>query len=186
MRLFFFVLLGTLSLSLFSQGAILIEEGSVSSVSSSSKRFYPDAMALRGDHRVGVGLVTSGAYGIAGAQMELNFVESESLVIGYGGLKGVRTFNLSWKKLFPGQWFAPYTKIGLSHWSRIGKSGGTVKLSEARIRPQTFIVPSVGLQYVQLGGAWSGSSLYAELNLLMGTQDFSALANGSVGFLYYF
>lgn len=177
----FFLLFG---LSL--QGAILIEEGGVSSISSESTRSYPDAMALRGDHRVGVGLVTSGAYGIAGAQLELNFIESESLVIGYGGLEGIRTFNLSWKKVFPGQWFVPYTKLGLSHWSRIGKTGGSVKLSDASVRPQTFVVPSVGLQYVQLGGSWSGASLYAELNLLMGTKDFSALANGSVGFLYYF
>ncbi len=169
-----------------SYGAILIEEGGKAIEESSSVtsfRSYSSAMMLRRDNRVGVGLVASGSYGAGGVELELNFTKENSLVIGYGGEEGIRSFNVSWKKALPGQWLLPYLKLGLSNWRALEAQDKDVARST---RAQTSIVSAMGLQYVQLKGEWSGVSVYAELDLIVGVQNLSVSPNSSIGFLYYF
>lgn len=162
---------------------------------------YESVFEMRSRRRVGVGVATSGQMGLLGALAELNFTPENSAVVGFGGGPKYNAFSAQWKHLFGGQVFSPYSSLGYARWynasgqnSSISKSNPTPLaskfLSENEKRTGEFSVnlftPSLGLQYNRLVGPYTGTSIFAEIVMLIELESFKQAPLGSLGMLYYF
>ncbi len=198
-KAFLIIIFLIISFSLKSHSAILIEENGRSSIRTNLSS-YSGSISFRKDRRVGVGLVSSGLVGLAGLSLELNFTPSDSLLTLFGGGQSYQTFSFQWKKVLSGNTFVPYFSLGYSRWYSVGTQNEfeeaypnflNNKLLNQRQKEhgefvQDLIVPSLGLQYLQLSGPWVGSSLFIELTILLDIVDFISIPTGTAGIQYYF
>ncbi len=132
--------------------------------------------------------------------IDLNFSDDLSALLEYGSGAGFNTFTLSHKKLWTGNALALYTKLGWSHWysSQQGKTFYKTTpsflsnhfLSESEMASgkfaEDFFIPAVGMQFHQLRSAYTGFSVYAEIDVLMNFRDPSPIPTGGAGALFYF
>lgn len=161
---------------------------------------YENSFDMRADRRVGAGLAVSGAAAVYGLAIDLNFSDDVSALLEYGSGAGFNSFTLSHKKMWTGNALAFYTKLGWSHWysSQAGKTFYKTTpsflsnhfLSESEMASgkfaEDFFVPAVGMQFHQLRSAYTGFSVYAEIDVLMNFSDPSPIPTGGAGALFYF
>jgi hypothetical protein len=162
---------------------------------------FDSAFDLRSKRRVGLGVQTAGATGLFGALIELNLTPSESAITAFGGGPGYNAFNCQWKHTFGGETFSPYAGFGYARWYNASGSESSLNhttpaalgshfLTEDEKRSGKFTVdllnPSIGLQYNQLFGEYTGTAAFAEVDFLMRASDLSPVPTGGVGLLYYF
>lgn len=187
-----------------SAGAILLEEGGKSVRRGELARYSktaPDGLSLRKIRRVGVGMTASGALGLAGAEIELNFTPETSFVGGFGGGPGYQSFTLQYKTILSGRNFLPYFAGGYSRWYSTREStefrGGSTPsvlaerfLSVSERANGRFAVnlihPTLGVQVIQPSGPWVGTSVFFELIMLTEIENLDMVPTGSLGFMYYF
>lgn len=157
--------------------------------------------ALRKQRRVGVGAQGSGALGLGGVFLELNFTEKDGVLAGFGGgSPGFQAWTFQYRRVLAGEWLLPYMGFGLARWNNFepepGIKDSTPGILTERLMSQSdrergvvnewLLYPAIGLQYVQLEGEWAGFSIFVELDVLMDIQDFVAAPTGALGLSYYF
>jgi len=159
--------------------------------------YYPNNYKLREDRKVGAGLSVGGALGAVGGLVELNIEDNNGVLAGFGTGSGYQTMALSWKHSFEGEYFTPYTTLGIAHWWDSGKSSDISNssllknfLSDEEKRSGKFgielLTGSAGMQFHQLTGELAGSSFFIEFGGLYSFNQSKLLPTGSVGALYYF
>ncbi|MCB0390231.1 MAG: hypothetical protein KDD58_03015 [Bdellovibrionales bacterium] len=150
--------------------------------------------------KVGVGISAAGASGLIGANLELNFTPETSFSTSFGLADNFQTFGFSIKKSISGKYFAPYIAGGFTRWYTVTDEGPFTESSPGFLAEkflsakekqegqfaETLIYPALGIQYLQLDGEWAGSSIYAEVLMLIDIDDFKSAPTGGVGYLYYF
>ncbi len=198
-KIVFLILFTQLISMQYVNAAVEVEEVSVranpNSVSSSS--IYSNNLQMREEKKVGVGLGVGGALGFMGANLELNLEDENATLLGFGGGGGYNTFHLQWKHSFEGQYFTPYFTAGFSRWyntqeRNLQDSSYVLRavLDEETLKQgvfsSDFLVGSVGLQYNELEGDFSGAGFYFEFNLLGSFSKSTIIPSGSVGAIYYF
>ncbi|MCC6278163.1 MAG: hypothetical protein IT289_09645 [Oligoflexia bacterium] len=155
---------------------------------------------LRKIRRVGVGAQAAGALGMGGLMLELNISPKWSFDVGFGGGSGYQAVSFSSKYVLAGDYFMPYVGLGYSHWRTTRNLGKIEKTTPSIIGEKLLsqgerdggefqkhiLSPGIGLQFLQLKGEWAGSSLYAEITVLLEASLFVAAPTGAIGFLYYF
>ncbi len=162
---------------------------------------FESAVSLRTKRRVGAGVLTAGQLGLLGLITELNYSPYHSAVIGFGGGPRYSSLTLQYKYLFGGRVVSPYFTVGYSRWysnstqkKPVGRSFPSVltdkiltdEEKETGIFGKDLLVPSLGIQYTQLYGRSVGTSLYAELVMMVNANDFQATPTGAFGMFYYF
>lgn len=155
---------------------------------------------LRKLRRVGVGLQAAGTMGLVGAILELNLNPSWGFVAGYGGAEGYQALTMAAKYVLSGDSFLPYVSFGYTRWASVGKSGYINKTTPSLLADRllssdekaagefqkSLLVPSIGIQFIQLSGDYAGTSIFAQIDILMDVGSFVAAPTGSLGLLYYF
>ncbi len=156
---------------------------------------------LRKTHRAAVGTTIGGVLGMAGVNIELNFNPYNSLVAGFGGGSGYNSFSFQWKRMISGKSVMPYISAGYARWYSLQQIE-----NENQVKPEIItqklmafddirkdgrlsvdlLTPSLGVQYIQLEGDWTGLSVGLEVNLLFSLQRFAAVPFGSIVTMYYF
>jgi hypothetical protein len=206
----FFSLLSFILVTSFhitSTAAILVEENGVavpnSAVSSSTSStsynsVFNTSDSIRASRRVAVGLQAAGSQGLLGMNLELNFDPALGFMLSYGVGSSFQSLSFAVKKHLGGEAVSPYISAGYSRWF---SNGGDLKdtspsfltdkfLSESEKRTGNFahniFYPGAGLQYTQLSGPWTGTAVYAEVMILVDTEEFISAPTGALGFLYYF
>ena len=175
-----------LALMFFAQGA-----------SAEGTSTYLTNYQLREQRKVGLGAAIGGAIGGVGGLLELNIEDANGVLAGFGSGTGYQSMSLAWKHSFEGEYFTPYTTLGMAHWWDAGsrenpKGSALLKnfLSERELQERNFELPlltgSLGMQFNQLSGDLAGSSFFIEFGLLMALEKSETLPTGSVGALYYF
>ena len=164
---------------------------------SKAEIIYTNNLHLHEDRKVGVGFGLGGVLGSAGLNIELNLKRDQAVLTGFGQGRDFGTFHLMWKQSLEGQYFTPYYSAGIAHWynSRVRNISRTSHVLDAvlsdNIRHEgpfnvDFIVGSLGLQYNQLDGDWTGAGFYFEFNLMAALNNTAIVPNASVGTIYYF
>lgn len=179
--------------------AVLLDENN-QPVNRERRTIADNGLSLRSVKKVGFGLGSAGALGLIGALIELNFSSEVSLSTSFGLASNYQTFGFQIKKILGGRSLMPYFSAGYSRWYTTGK-GGPIGKTTPKFFAEKFlnaeerssgrfaenlIYPGFGLQYVQLGGNWAGTSLYAEILLLVDVDDLQSAASGGLGMLFYF
>ncbi|MFN9066232.1 MAG: hypothetical protein ACK5V3_03320 [Bdellovibrionales bacterium] len=152
---------------------------------------------LREQKKAGVGMAVGGAIGGVGGLLELNIEDADGVLAGFGSGSGYQSFSLAWKHSFEGEYFTPYSTLGMAHWWDAGlnsnpKDSSLLRnfLTDRQLESRDFGVPlvagSVGMQFNQLSGDFVGSSFFIEFGLLWAIERAKTLPTGSVGALYYF
>lgn len=162
---------------------------------------YESALEMRSRRRVGVGFATSGQMGLIGAMVDLNLTAENSLVLGFGGGPKYHAFSTQWKHVFGGQVLSAYSSLGYARWyNASGQNGGVSStnpsylankfMSDDEKRTGQFsinlLTPSLGVQYNQLVGQYTGTSVFLEIMMLTSLDTFKQAPTGSLGMLYYF
>lgn len=189
-----------LLISDFGNAAILIEEnGKV--VHKVQDEEASHGFEFRKKRKVGFGVAGAGVWGMLGAHIDLNFSPAYTLHGGVGTGEGFQTFAVQVRKYIPGQSFLPYVSGGIARWYTTGNGKGPIKSStpgflasrflndrekETGIFSEVFIFPSIGIQYYQLNGEWRGSSIFAEINLLIDIDDIVVSPTGTIGYTRFF
>lgn len=169
-------------------------------VNAISSKQAETGVALKDLRKVGVGFHVSGPYGALGAQMDLNFSQEFTASVGFGLGDGFNTFNFQVKRVIRGENLLPYGSLGFAKWST--NQSGENKYSKTSpgfladkflsgdekngMFSEDIFYPGVGIQYLISRGQWAGTSLFAELNLLVDLDKFNSAAVGSLGYMYYF
>jgi len=196
------LILFTCSLVLVSSTAfaakILIRDGQRTTMESPSSS---DGISLRKERRVAVGFSAAGPLGVLGGNLELNFNPRWGVMAGYGTGFSYQTWTLQVKRVLAGEFLLPYLAGGLSRWYTTTPGKGPVSkdlqpgylerfLSDTEKQSgeftQLLVYPAFGLQYIQLNGDYAGLSVFAEVCMLLGLDDFEAAPTATVGMLYYF
>ncbi len=174
---------------------------SKSSSSRTSIEKYREGEDLRKSRRAGVGFSLMGPAGLAGVQMELNFVSNFGFQIGVGQGGEFQSFTVQVRRYTHGESFWPYLGLGYSRWYTIGNPRGPLTktspeilgekfLSESALKEGVFsedlLFPSIGIQYVKMSGRWAGIAAFAEIIILMDLGDLVVAPTGTLGFFYYF
>jgi hypothetical protein len=186
---------------LIGSAAILIEDGKARRTSTTTRE-ADDGLALRSIRRVGIGATAAGPLGFLGVNMELNFTPRWGFGAGFGGSFGeYQAYTFQVKHVLAGEWLLPYMSFGYAKWYTTGPAKGRIGalnpsflsdrfLSEGQKAAGDFAVhliyPSFGLQYVQLSGPWAGTSVYAEVVVLIDVDGLETVPTGTLGALYYF
>jgi hypothetical protein len=158
---------------------------------------YSTNYQLREQRKAGVGMAVGGAIGGVGGILELNIEDADGVIAGFGSGSGYQSFALAWKHSFEGEYFTPYSTLGLAHWWDAGlksnpKDSSLLRnfLTKQQLEKRNFGIPlvtgSVGMQFNQLSGDLVGSSFFIEFGLLWALERTKTLPTGSVGALYYF
>lgn len=158
---------------------------------------YTSNLLLRKDRKVGVGFGLGGDLGLYGAQVELNIQDENSARIGFAVASDVQSFSLQWKRSFEAEYFAPYFSAGYARWFNSSEKNLTNKsyvlnavlddkAKETGLFTADFLVGSLGMQYYQLDGDWTGAGFYFEFSLLTSLNKSSFLPSGGLGVIYYF
>lgn len=159
---------------------------------------YPSNLNLREDRKVGIGLATGGSLGLVGLNLELNFEDTESTLIGFGRGEGYDSFQIGWKHSFEGDYLSPFTSLSYSRWYNSTSTNQDHLNSSILNRVLTnqekvdgrfgvdFLNASVGVQYNQLSGGLVGLAFYGEIIAMTEVKRSKVLPSGTVGLLYYF
>lgn len=155
----------------------------------------------RSERKIGVGTQVAGSLGILALKGEVNLSPQDSLSAGAGLGSGYQTYGVEIKRVFIGGSFLPFLAAGFSQWYSVLREGQSMLssnpeflasrfLTEEERRTgnfsKSFIYPSVGLQYHQLKGPWRGTSIYAQVLMLMEIERMVSAPTGALGVLYYF
>lgn len=185
------------------RAAILIEDPGKKPAAATRAPFKAadNGRSFRSVRRVGVGLSGSGPLGVAGVNVELNFTPDVGILTGFGGGSGYQAFTVQMKRILGGTSLLPYLAGGYARWYNFNEPGRPIsdttpgflkskfmspkQIAEGRIR-ENLIYPAVGLQYVTLDGPYAGSTVFAEILMLIDIDDFVVAPTGTVGYLYYF
>lgn len=153
-------------------------------------------LKMREQRKVGLGMAVGGTLGVAGALLEFNFEDADGAVAGFGTGPGYNSIALAWKHTFEGDYLSPYTTAGYSRWyNSSGHFDGSSSILDRVLTDSEkksgqfgtdFLTGSIGLQYNQLSGDFSGLGVYAELVALVEVKRSQFLPAGAVGALYYF
>lgn len=180
--------------------AVLIEENG-KAVRKSSVKVAQSGMALRELRKVAVGMGLAGVHGLFGFNLELNFLPEIGLGGGFGLGKGFQTFHFQVKKVIPGRWFLPYVAGGYTYWYVVRDEEAEIEESNPPFLAKKFLgekekrtgqfaehilYPALGIQYMQLKGAYAGLSLYAEVLMMIDLDDLVTSPTGGLGMMYYF
>lgn len=183
-----------------SQAAILVEDnGSTVSTNTVSMPSLSSGEQLRQKHKVGVGLTAGGPLGFAGANLEFNVFPDVSVLGGFGLAPEYRSFNFQWKMMLGSGATAPYFSAGYARWFTTGENKNLSSttpsflyerfLTDSEKRRGQFgkniLFPSLGLQYTQLSGEWTGFSVFAEVVMLLNLSNFAPVPTGTIGMTYY-
>ena len=200
MRLFIgFVTISIYMFTFSSMAAIPLDENS-RPINQESIKIANDGFAMRNLRKVGFGVGSAGSLGLLGAMIELNFTSDMSLMTSFGLASNYQTFGLQVKKILGGKAFMPYFSAGYTRWYTTGDKGAIHKTtpkffgdkflnSEERSSgkiAENILYPGFGFQYMQLNGDWAGTSLYAEILLLIDVDDLQSEGTGGLGLIYYF
>ncbi len=161
---------------------------------------YLNSFEFKNKNRVGVGLGFAGTHGLVGTQLELNFTPEIAVTTSFGVSDAFQNFGFQIKRSFTGKYFSPYVAGGLTRWYSHSDNGPIASTNPGFLSnkfltnqeiasgqfTETLIYPSLGMQYIQLDGEWTGSSIYAEVLLLLDTDNLRSAPTGSIGYLYYF
>ena len=162
---------------------------------------YESALEMRSRRRVGIGFATSGQMGLIGAMVDMNFTAENSLVIGFGGGPKYHAFSTQWKHIFGGQVLSAYSSLGYARWyNASGQNGGGSSTNPTYLANKfmtanerrtgkfsiDLLTPSLGLQYNQLVGPYTGATVFLEIMMLTSLDTFKQAPTGSLGTLYYF
>lgn len=158
---------------------------------------YSSNLKMREQRKLGLGALIGGSAGQFAGTMELNFEDTNSAKVDFGGGDGYRAFQIVWKHSFEGEYLSPYVSGGYSRW--FNSSGrGDYDSSDVLKRVLTdnerntgqfaadFVTASAGLQYNQLRGEYVGMSFYGEITGMYEVSKSVLVPNGSVGGLFYF
>lgn len=183
------------------QAQILVGDDGSSVNQTKTTKQADDGFDFRKKRKFGVGISTAGALGLLGAGLEIVFTPESSFMGGFGLGDSYQTFALQYKHAIGGRWFVPYVGGGYARWYTAGDKQGEINnttpgfladrfLSDEEKRTGEFaenlIYPMAGVQYYQLRGNWAGTSLYAQLVMLIDIDDFVSAPTGEFGLFYYF
>ncbi len=168
--------------------------------STSYQKIAGTGLKMRELRKVGLGVQAGGALGSYGIGLELNFQPDFSTSVGFGMGSGYQAMNVQFKKYIGGQNFLPFITAGVSRWFTASRAERDFTSSSPEFLADKFlsesekngrfskniIYPGFGVQYMHLKGPWAGSSVSAEILLLVSIDDFASAAVGSVGYTYYF
>lgn len=154
---------------------------------------------LRKKRKLGLGLTAGGPLGFAGANLEFNIFPDLSILGGFGLAPEYRSFNFQWKMMMSSGTVAPYFAAGYARWFTTGSRSSLTSttpnflyerfLTNAEKERGEFgkniLFPSLGLQYIQLRGDWTGLSVFAEIVLLLNIDNFAMVPTGTLGMTYY-
>jgi len=155
---------------------------------------------MRKIRRVGIGAQAAGALGMGGMILDLNMSPKWSFTTGFGGGEGFQSYMFQAKYVLSGDWLMPYLGFGFTHWASMGKTGRITRTNPSILNEKllnddekaageyrkNMFFPSIGLQFMQLKGAWAGSAVFAEITVLFDVGNFVAAPTGTVGLAYYF
>ncbi|MBX2988198.1 MAG: hypothetical protein KF802_09895 [Bdellovibrionaceae bacterium] len=157
---------------------------------------YSNNLKMREDRRVGVGTQVGGSAGMMGLHVELNIEDQDGVLAGFGLGEGFSTFSLAWKHNFEGEFFTPYTTMGVSRWyNSAGTSPARSYLLDSLLTAEEkssgrfgvdFLVGSLGAQYNQLDGELAGASFFAQADLFLAPFRGQVMPSASVGVTYFF
>ncbi len=162
---------------------------------------YDSTYSMRSDRRVGVGLQAGGQLGLFGVNAELNFALDDSALLGFGGGPKYSSFEMGWRHVFAGRALAPYVGAAYTRWYNSSNTSGSISDTTPNFLGQKFLnsdeaysgkfgvnllVPSAGIQYNLLSGDYVGTSLYAEVMMLLSVDNFQNVITGAFGATYYF
>lgn len=160
-----------------------------------------DGLSMRSLRRVGLGVSGAGPLGVFGVNLEMNFTSDVGILTGFGGGSDYQAFTVQMKRVLGGTSLMPYVAGGYARWYNFGKAGRidsettpgflqTKFLSEKQKAEGRFsenlIYPALGLQHMTLSGPYAGSSVFAEVLMLIDINDFVVAPTGTVGYMYYF
>lgn len=166
----------------------------------SETRAFTDIESLKRSKKMGIQTTLSGATGLLGVNLNLNFTSDIEFSLGVGVSRGFRSFNAHIKRSLGGNSFSPYFVGGYSRWYS-GVSGDELEHSSPAVLANKFltarerqtgkfaeniIYPGLGLQYLQLSGELQGVGLFAELLMLVDLDDFITGPTAGLGANYYF
>ncbi|MCB0356162.1 MAG: hypothetical protein KDD40_04100, partial [Bdellovibrionales bacterium] len=175
------------ALSAMAQAVLVEERGkAIGSNSTSSKVEAINSADFKYKRKVAVGISAAGAQGLAGLTIELNFSPETSFSTSFGLADRYQSFGMAVKHSISGKYFSPYIAGGFARWYTVTDEGPIESsspgfLAERFLSAQerqegkfaeTLIYPALGIQYLQLDGDWAGSSLYAEVLMLVDIDDF--------------
>ncbi len=160
----------------------------------------PSGAHLRNKKKMGAGINAAGNYGIIGVSLDMNFTPYLSSTLGFGMGDQYQTFVFHFKKYLMGRHFQPYIGFGYNRWYTTGDRKRNFNKTDPEflakkflnnkekqgVFDEHFIFPSAGIQFLQLSGDWAGSSIYAELTLLVDIDDFVSAPTAGLGFVRYF
>lgn len=156
---------------------------------------------LKRKKKAGVGTSLAGALGLVGLNLNINFAEDFTFVVGYGVSHGFHAVNMNFKQSLGGEALTPYFSGGFSRWFSRGEEGETLEkttpsflkekfLSAKEIRTGQFaeniIYPGFGLEYMNTKGDWQGLSFYVEILYLLDIDDLEAAPTAGIGTNFYF
>lgn len=154
---------------------------------------FTNNLKMREERRVGIGMTAGGSLGAIGTQIELNIEDADGAVIGFGAGKNYNTFQLLWKHSIAGFFINPYWKAGISHWYQSDQEmkyiSSSVSIHEFETKNQRsaeLITGSLGVQYNQLSGSFTGTSFFLEVSLLTDISSRTIVPTGAIGALFYF
>jgi hypothetical protein len=162
---------------------------------------YKSGDHLRSQRRVAIGLDFAGLLGSMGTHLEMNFTPQSSFLAGYGGSPLFRSFALQYRRYLGGASFQPYIGIAYARWYNSKEANAPINETEPSILKEKFLspedaksgkiaedllVPSIGIQFVQLSGQWSGFGLGAEVLIMMDIADMVLAPTGQISSSYYF
>lgn len=185
------------------RAAVLLEDDHKSSHENSvstSIEEYAGSNSLRTSRRIGVGILTGSVVGVAGINAELNFSADTSVGLMFGGGPHFQSFAAQIKQVFGDGYVQPYVAGGYARWYTTRPQGplnGTTPgfLGGKFLDPGdrntgdfavNLLYPSAGLQYMQLSGPYTGSSLYIEITGLLDLNHFLVVPTAGLGAIYYF
>ena len=159
-----------------------------------------DGLSMRSLRKVGVGMSVAGASGFAGVDIEMNFTDAVSGSLGFGLGEGFQTLTFKIKKFVSSGSFLAYVAGGYSRWYTTSENGSMNKtnpevlaqkfLSDKEKREgkfaENFLFPAAGIQYMQLDGEYAGTTIYAEVLMLVDIDDFVSAPAGGIGLQYFF
>lgn len=162
---------------------------------------YDSALSMRSQRRVGVGTQIAGQLGMLGLLLELNIMPEDAAVIGFGGGPKYGSLTFQWKHVFGGGTVSPYFTAGYARWyssnkgpTTIGDTNpgflGTKFLTDDEKKTGNFakdlMIPSLGLQFNNLRGKFAGTTLFAEVMMIVNLSQLDQVPTGTMGMLYYF
>lgn len=180
-------------------GLILIPHFALASTARSRFR-SPDPDELGRVRRVGIGFTAGGVAPTLGLKAELHFTGQTSFSLGYGWGTEVQSVSseLTWYAN-TGR-FRPFVSGGYAHWRPL-VAGRSISMSSPSYLGEKFLstlerlegrfsehllTVGLGIQYRQLAGEWSGSSVYFQGLALNDLDDLVLQGALAMGFLYYF